>query len=174
MTRRRQIPAWLIITAILGAGFLVAIANGHPESYLPEESLTGAARVIDGDTLVVNGVHIRLYGIDAPEQDQPCNDAQGFPYRCGLIATGKMQTLLSDRTVTCQPLDVDRYGRTVAACSASGVDLGDFMVRSGWAVDYTRYDADGRYKEAEDEARAAHRGIFQGPFMQPEQWRHRR
>jgi endonuclease YncB( thermonuclease family) len=34
-------------------------------------SLTGPAKVIDGDTMVVAGQLVRLHGIDAPELDQP-------------------------------------------------------------------------------------------------------
>jgi hypothetical protein len=34
-------------------------------------SLTGPAKVIDGDTIVVADQMVRLHGIDAPELDQP-------------------------------------------------------------------------------------------------------
>ena len=34
-------------------------------------SLTGPAKVIDGDTIIVADQLVRLHGIDAPEQDQP-------------------------------------------------------------------------------------------------------
>jgi endonuclease YncB( thermonuclease family) len=36
-----------------------------------------AARVVDGDTLVIGEQHIRLDGIDAPETDEVCLDAGG-------------------------------------------------------------------------------------------------
>lgn len=32
--------------------------------------ISGVPRVVDGDTLVVNDIKIRLEGIDAPETDQ--------------------------------------------------------------------------------------------------------
>ena len=35
------------------------------------ESMTGAVKVIDGDTIVVADQLVRLHGIDAPELDQP-------------------------------------------------------------------------------------------------------
>ena len=35
-------------------------------------ALAQSARVVDGDTLKVDGVTYRLWGIDAPESGQPC------------------------------------------------------------------------------------------------------
>lgn len=34
------------------------------------EILAGHARVVDGDTLVIDAQKVRLFGIDAPEHDQ--------------------------------------------------------------------------------------------------------
>ena len=54
-------------------------------------TLDGQARVIDGDTLVVSGQHIRLDGIDAPETKQVCQ--RDGDWRCGLAATEDLQAL---------------------------------------------------------------------------------
>ena len=48
--------------------------------------VTGPARVIDGDTLEVQGERIRLHGIDAPEIRQLCR-LDGKPWQCGKEAT---------------------------------------------------------------------------------------
>jgi endonuclease YncB( thermonuclease family) len=45
--------------------------------------LVGTARVIDGDTIAIAGVRIRLWGIDAPERDQTCRGQNGYIYECG-------------------------------------------------------------------------------------------
>lgn len=126
-------------------------------------------KVIDGDSIVVNGVEMRLEGIDAPEYHQDCFDKDGNKYRCGEKADAYMRELVKDRKVSCEKLETDRYGRQVAICYADGEDLNKAMVAAGWAVAYDRYDK--RYVETEKEARKAGRGIWQGKFMKPEFWR---
>jgi endonuclease YncB( thermonuclease family) len=63
----RSLPVYLFVA--LSACF--TFASGHAEE------LTGIPRVVDGDTTVLNGVKIRLEGIDAPESDQ-FSCLQGF------------------------------------------------------------------------------------------------
>jgi endonuclease YncB( thermonuclease family) len=43
-------------------------------------------RVVDGDTLEVNGEKIRRYGIDAPEAGQACAKRGGGTWPCGKLA----------------------------------------------------------------------------------------
>ena len=55
----------------------------------------GQARVIDGDTLDISGVRVRLEGIDAPERGQRCNRSWlGLTWRCGRAATRALRTLI--------------------------------------------------------------------------------
>jgi endonuclease YncB( thermonuclease family) len=163
-----------VFVSCLLAAAIIATAAHHRHARATTGTIYGRASVIDGDTIVINGIHIRLAAIDAPESDQSCNDAAGTPYHCGLVATSALKDAIAERPVTCTPLDIDRYGRTVARCSVAGADLGDIMVRWGLAIDYRRYDADGLYVSAEREARANKRGIWAGTFVPPETWRHRR
>jgi endonuclease YncB( thermonuclease family) len=96
-----------------------------------------AQTITDGDTLKLNGVTYRLWGIDAPETRQDCPD--GWP--AGRLATTHLQSLISGRNVICERKDTDRYGRTVAICRAGGEDLGAMMVRDGYAWAFIRYSA---------------------------------
>src|SRR6266851_1894697 len=116
-------------------------------------ALAESVRVVDGDTLKIDGVTYRLWGIDAPEATQPCAD--GWP--AGRAATEHLRALIGDRHVTCEPRTLDRYGRTVAICRADGRDLGADMVSDGHAWAFVRYSRD--YVEEEREAAAVRAGM---------------
>jgi endonuclease YncB( thermonuclease family) len=127
---------------------------------------------IDGDTLRAgDGSEYRLFGIDAPELHQSCTEANGKSWLCGRAAKAKLTTLINRGNVNCEARAKDRYGRTVAVCSAEGVpDLGEAMVREGYAVDLGGA-AGNPYADAEVEARDAKRGIWRGSFDRPSDWR---
>lgn len=136
------------------------------------EILSGPVRVIDADSLEVDGRSVRLFGIDAVEKSQTCHDRTGREWPCGRQATEKLAAALDGQTVRCQVQDTDRYGRAVSVCEAGGKDINHWVVRNGWAVAYTRYSRD--YEQAEAEARAEKSGIFAGSFIPPEDWRRQR
>lgn len=77
-----------------------------------------AQTVVDGDTIKLDGLTYRIWGIDAAETKQAC--AGGW--MAGQEATTAMLELVKGRTVTCEGKARDRYGRTVARCRADGVD----------------------------------------------------
>jgi endonuclease YncB( thermonuclease family) len=127
---------------------------------------------VDGDTIkAANGAEYRLFGIDAPELKQSCSEGDGKSWLCGRAAKAKLTTLINRGNVNCEPRSKDRYGRIVAVCSADGVpDLGEAMVRDGYAIDLGGA-AGHPYRDAEEEARSAKRGIWRGPFDLPSDWR---
>ena len=132
--------------------------------------LTGRASVIDADTLEIHGNHIRLWGIDAPENNQLCRSEVSLQYRCGARTADELAAFIGNRPVSCKPVTLDRYGRTVASCAVNGVDLADWLVRHGLALDWPRYSF-GRYSSAQDEARRSERGIWAGSFAEPRRFR---
>ncbi len=72
--------------------------------------VTGPARVIDGDTLDVQGQRIRLHGIDAPESRQLCF-IDGRRWQCGKEAANILMDFIKNRPVRCEDLGRDRYTR---------------------------------------------------------------
>ena len=127
---------------------------------------------VDGDTLrAANGAEYRIFGIDAPELHQTCSDANGKSWLCGRAAKAKLTTLIKPGNVACEARANDRFGRTVAVCSAEGVpDLGEALVRDGYAIDLGGA-AGNPYRDAEAEAQTAKRGIWRGTFERPSDWR---
>lgn len=124
------------------------------------EILAGHARVVDGDTLVIDAQKVRLFGIDAPEHDQLCKDAQGRDWPCGEAARDRLGVLAAG-LVRCAGRGRDRYDRLLAVCSAGGRDLNAALVSEGMAEAYRKYARD--YVPEEAQARAAQRGPVQTP-----------
>ncbi len=130
--------------------------------------VTGPARVIDGDTLEIQGERIRLHGIDAPESRQLCR-LDGQPWQCGKNATNALAEKIARRSVTCEDLGRDRYKRIIARCAVAGEDIESWMVQQGLALAYRRYSLD--YVDEEADAQAARRGIWASEFVKPWEWR---
>ena len=155
----RHVRVFPLIALVLAG---IAAAGWFARRETPQ--IVGTARVIDGDSLAVAGVEIRLAGIDAPEYRQYCF-RRGRPWACGVDATRVLRTLIANRPVACRAREEDRYGRTVATCSVAGSDLGAAMVAGGHAVAY------GDYQLEELAARNAGRGIWSSRFERPADWR---
>lgn len=134
------------------------------------DSVQGRARVIDGDTLAIGQQKVRLFGIDAPEHDQSCKDAQGRDWACGAVAKARLKALVAGGQTLCEGDDRDRYGRLLARCTTPGHALNATMVAEGMAEAYRKYALDFVTEEAQ--ARAAHRGIWRGAHQAPEAFRH--
>ena len=133
-----------------------------------QADVAGRARVIDGDTIEVGAVRIRLFGVDAPESAQRCL-AGGRHWPCGEQATRALVRHIDSRSVACEERDQDRNGRIVAVCRYGGQDVNAWLVREGWAMAYRRYSS--AYAGEEASAKAAKRGVWRGEFVPPWDWR---
>ncbi|MFO1126960.1 MAG: thermonuclease family protein [Rhodospirillales bacterium] len=156
----------MLARRLLAVACTILAVMGGPT--LADDTLVGRARVIDGDTLDINGSRVRLNGIDAPEKSQLCEAGQ-VSWACGANATTFLTSATQGADVTCRGDKHDRYGRLLAVCYANGVELNAQMVRDGWALAYRRYSLD--YVSEEAEARAAGRGMWRGQFIEPWEWR---
>ena len=150
--------------AILAAMMLVGAAAQAAD-------FTGVARVIDGNTLVIDATKIRLERIDAPETDQVCLNAKAIRWNCGIEARDQLAAHVAGREIKCTSNGVDAYRRTLATCYLAGEDLNGWMVQQGWALPYFRQSF--VYVDAQNEARTQQRGLWQGAFIAPSDWRHR-
>lgn len=126
-------------------------------------------RVADGDTIELGGQRIRLQGIDAPELHQECRDASGRNWPCGRRARSELRKLIGNDSVQCEQRSKDRFNRAVAVCRAGGRDLGEAMVRAGFAFAYPDWASP--YGAAEMDARSRKAGLWAGSFQNPRAWR---
>lgn len=163
--RLRSLAALLLL-----AGLAVAVWTSQPPA-----AVAPLVRVIDGDSLTVRQeddgtLTIRLTGIDAVEYRQDCARADGSRWPCGHDVRNALERLVGRDLLHCDYAAKDRYGRTLASCRTQpgpdGIDLGAEMVRQGWAV--ATGDA---YAFEAAEAEAKRRGIWQGRFDLPADWR---
>ena len=68
--------------------------------------IAGAARIVDGDTLAIGDVKIRLEGIDAPETDQVCLDAHAAKWACGVVARDRLIAHIDGWLIECSRLEL--------------------------------------------------------------------
>ena len=136
-----------------GVAFLLCALVGVVASMGSAEHpvLRGTGAAIDGDTLTVAGVTVRLLHIDAPETGQPF----------GPEATDMLATLVAGAPVVCRGGSDDPYGRRLAKCTASGRDLAAEMAAQGGAAVFRRYGD--THSGLEAEARRARRGLWAAP-----------
>jgi endonuclease YncB( thermonuclease family) len=146
------------------AALTTAVATAQATSIL-----TGAAQVIDGDTIIVAGEHVRLKGIDAPERSQTCK-RNGRHWACGSVAAQALRRLIRNRVVLCKLTGRDDYGRALAVCNAGHDELNAAMVSAGFALDFRRYSS--AYIADEAAAKANRAGMWSGTFVPPWEWRH--
>jgi endonuclease YncB( thermonuclease family) len=148
--------------------FILMLSLGSV-AWADEARIIGEARVIDGDTLDIGPVRIRLHGIDAPEAGQRCGKETGGSWRCGDQATARLAELVGGKEIECAARDRDHYGRIIAVCYAGEAEVNDLLVREGLAWAFTRYSQD--YVAAEAEAQTRLVGVWQGEAETPWDYR---
>ncbi len=88
--------------------------------------------VVDGDTLYLKGVKIRIADIDAPETHEPkCAEEKSLGDR----ATQRLIRLVNSGEVTLAPIDrdEDQYGRKLRIVKVDGESVGETLVDDGLA-----------------------------------------
>jgi endonuclease YncB( thermonuclease family) len=127
--------------------------------------------VADGDSFSIGSNKLRLQGIDAPEYRQTCKDASGTDWPCGRTARAALEKLLTEPGLACDAEVRDRYARALATCRTTQTpDIAAAQVRDGMAVS-DEYYGSRSFGDEEDAASSAKRGIWQGEFVRPAEWR---
>jgi endonuclease YncB( thermonuclease family) len=140
--------------AVLLSGVLLSAAHAY--------TIEGrVVAVLDGDTVTVLDQskvqhRIRLAQIDAPEIGHGRNKpGQAF----GNASKQSLAVLVFAKDVRAECEANDRYGRSVCTIWLGSTDANLEQVRRGMAWVYRRYAHDALYYRAEEEARAAQRGL---------------
>lgn len=127
-----------------------------------EDRFRLCSKVIDGDTIVLNGDEtVRLLAIDTPEMDHPNEAVRQFAEK----AAEYVKTLVFDKMVRLEYESerLDRYGRTLAyVFLPDGRLLNAEIIRAGYGYAYTRksYSRTEEFRRLERESREAGKGLW--------------
>ena len=126
-------------------------------------------RVVDGDTIVLNGEKIRFSGIDAPELKQTCMNGDEKVF-CGKTTKMLLIKKIGNKIPECISEGKDAYKRTLAECFVNGESLSTFLVRSGYAFAYRKYSK--KFIKDEEFAKKNKIGMWSMQFQYP--WKFRK
>ena len=143
-------------SALLGVFFcFFALQSAHAQSAY--RALV--TRVVDGDTVWVQPESggqlrkLRIDGIDAPEICQADGSA----------ARDVLRSLIHRQWVGVQVRTQDVYGRDLAQLTWQNQDVGDWLVRQGWAWSYRFQGEPGPFAVQEEQARKNRVGVHRQP-----------
>ena len=121
-------------------------------------------KIIDGDTIILNGEKIRFSGIDTPELKQTCMQGDQ-EIKCGVNARALLIKKIGKYTPKCIIEGKDVYKRTLAECVVNGEIISKFLVRSGYAFAFRKYSK--KYIKDEEFAKENKLGMWGMTFRYP-------
>ena len=125
-------------------------------------------KIIDGDTIHLNGEKIRFTGIDTPELKQTCNKNNEI-ILCGIQARKLLIEKIGKNKIECIREGKDQYNRTLAECFVNDLSLSTYLVRKGYAFAYRKYST--KFIVDEDYARVNNLGMWSMKFEYPWDYR---
>ena len=125
-------------------------------------------KVVDGDTIHLDGEKIRFTGIDTPELKQTCikDNAENT---CGVTAKIILINRIGNNKVECIKEGRDQFKRTLAECFVNNESLSSYLVKSGYAFAYRKYSK--KFIKDEDYARIKKVGMWSMKFEYPWDYR---
>jgi endonuclease YncB( thermonuclease family) len=163
-----NIRTWTVAAIVSLAMPAGAVAQSSDDDTVVSPAPKPRFTVVDGDTVRFGPQTVRLFGIDAPERSQTCDDGQ---WRAGALARKALEEFIAGRPVNCRLVDMERKTNPpVAQCYAGDDDLQEKMVSSGWAWALAATSKD-RYVPEEREAMERKLGVHAHKCVSPAEWR---
>ena len=139
-------------------------------------SFSQEVKILDGDTIKINGETIRFSGIDTPETTyyrkykQICYLNNQKIY-CGEISKNKLIEKIGNNKINCiREEKKDVYGRTLAECFVNDESLSSYLVKNGYAFDFKKYSKK-KYDLDQAYAKENKLGLWSMKFLYPWDWR---
>ena len=128
------------------------------------KEINGLAQVLSANLILIKGKSIRLFGIHAPELDQICK-INGARMRCGVVAWAELIRIADGAYLSC---DVEKTkdrktGVKVATCYSGEHDIGESLVRTGYAR--ALISQSDRYRVDQEDAKQSVRGLWAGEYF---------
>lgn len=137
-----------------------------------------ATYVRDGDTVDFKDLACRITGINAPETDKTKYGKQpAQPHALeSMAALKKMIDNKEVKITVTEEATAKNYNRATCKIEVEGKDVSTEMLRVGAAMIYERYYRGPADRAAQEEAKAAHKGIYsyKTPPIDPTIWSHAR
>ena len=153
---------------LIFGGFLLFGPTVWPVTQFLVVPYAQTIKIVDGDTIHLNGEKIRFTGIDTPELKQTCLN-EGTKHPCGFTAKQILIDKISNNSVECVSEGKDQYKRTLAECFVNNESLSSYLVRSGYAFAYRKYSQ--KFVSDEDYARINKIGMWSMEFDYPWDYR---
>lgn len=117
MLRKKLIAVILLLIVCVSTNAHAALVSGK------------VTRVVDGDTIHIEDITVRLYGIDAPEKDQPYGEE----------SANHLFQLIGNKQVVVEVVGQDRYNRIIGKIYLDNVYINNLLVEYGCAWWYRKY-----------------------------------
>jgi len=135
-------------------------------------AVVGKPIVVDGDTVMLNGAKVRLWGVDAPEMAQQCSADFQQTWRCGQEAAVALKQLIAAQDLACYEKARDGNGVMVGQCFVGQIDVNGWITKNGWALAFREHTT--QYVSRESMAKLRRAGVWRtGGIESPSEWRAR-
>ncbi|MDB5563073.1 MAG: succinoglycan biosynthesis protein, partial [Hyphomicrobiales bacterium] len=158
---------------MLVVGLAAALASPVVAQDAAQNKISGPARAVTSDTITIGTQRVLLWGADAPDPDQYCQQGNQ-KWDCAASATDALTTMLAAGDTSCDFVPNQRpdpFNRKFGVCTTGGKVLNSELIRQGWALDITSETKD--YADIEKQAKADKVGLWATgvKFDKPWEWR---